>query len=66
MMGNNKFKREAARKHNMLRIEVLAYKEHVERFPPPKTNRGLRQSKSSRISTVALLGLLGGIGQYNG
>jgi hypothetical protein len=62
-MGNSEFKRRQAAKHNMLRVETEAHKEHELRFPTPKRPRtrysrgGRRNSLSSGAMTATLLGI---------
>jgi hypothetical protein len=62
-MGNSEFKRRQAAKHNMLRAEIEAYREHKLRFPAPKRVRtrysrgGRRNGLSSGAMAAILLGI---------
>jgi hypothetical protein len=59
-MGNSEFKRIKAAKHNMLRIETEAYKEHEIRFPAPKRLRTLysRGGRRGGLSSGAMMAMI--------
>jgi hypothetical protein len=63
-MGNSEFKRRQAAKHNMLRVENEAHREHKLRFPTPKRPR-TRYSRGGRhngLNSGAMMATLLGIG----
>jgi hypothetical protein len=58
-MGNSELKRKQATKHNMLRVEIEAYKEHEIKFPAPKRIRThySKSKKHENLATVMMLGI---------